>query len=161
MENLRRFISPCRPTICITFLCPIGDRRSIDCPRGWAALCISGGGIRSAISGLGLLQGLAQQGIRGKCDFLSTVSGGGHIGSWLTAWIKRNPQGVGGVRQKLAVAPRDALTGEPEPVGWLRQHSNYLSPKLRLVSADFWTLIGTYLRNLLRNWLLRLTRTAH
>jgi hypothetical protein len=118
-----------------------------------AALCISGGGIRSATFGLGLLQGLAQRGMLGKFDYLSTVSGGGYIGSWLTAWIQRHPQGFAGVCQELAVPLRHPLTSEQEPVSWLRTYSNYLSPKLGLASADSWTLIGTYLRNLLLNWL--------
>ncbi len=46
-----------------------------------AALCISGGGIRSAIFGLGILQGLARCGLLDRFHYLSTVSGGGYIGS--------------------------------------------------------------------------------
>ncbi len=122
-------------------------------PEGRTALCISGGGIRSATFGLGMLQGLAQQGLLGKFDFLSTVSGGGYIGSWLTAWTKYHPQGIAGVSQELADRPSHTFSNEPEPISWLRKHSNYLSPKLGLASADSWTLIGTYLRNLLLNWL--------
>src|SRR5262245_33957522 len=53
------------------------------------ALCLSGGGIRSATFGLGLLQGLARRNLLTKFDYLSTVSGGGYIGSWLSAWIHR------------------------------------------------------------------------
>ena len=53
------------------------------------ALCISGGGIRSATFALGALQGLAELGLLEKFDYLSTVSGGGYIGSWLTAWKQR------------------------------------------------------------------------
>ena len=55
-------------------------------------LCISGGGIRSATFGLGVLQGLAQKGLLGRFDYLSTVSGGGYIGSWLKAWQKNDPK---------------------------------------------------------------------
>src|SRR5471032_549817 len=50
------------------------------------ALCLSGGGIRSASFGLGILQALAEKDILRKFHYLSTVSGGGYIGSWLTAW---------------------------------------------------------------------------
>jgi len=124
-----------------------------ELPEGRTALCISGGGIRSATFGLGILQGLAQHGLLGKFDFLSTVSGGGYIGSWLTAWTQHHPQGTLGVSQELAAGPSHTFSNEPEPVSWLRKHSNYLSPKLGLASADSWTLIGTYLRNLLLNWL--------
>src|SRR5262249_43460599 len=41
---------------------------------GHAALCLSGGGVRSASFNLGVLQGLAQAGALGLFDYLSTVS---------------------------------------------------------------------------------------
>src|SRR6266404_8737737 len=53
------------------------------------ALCLSGGGIRSATFGLGVLQGLADTGLLPKLQYLSTVSGGGYIGSWLSTWTAR------------------------------------------------------------------------
>lgn len=43
-----------------------------------AALCLSGGGIRSATFSLGVLQGLAQRGHLSQFHYLSTVSGGVH-----------------------------------------------------------------------------------
>jgi hypothetical protein len=49
-------------------------------PEKRAALCISGGGIRSATFGLGVLQGLARCGLLDKFHYFSTVSGGGYIG---------------------------------------------------------------------------------
>ncbi len=52
---------------------------------GPVGLCISGGGIRSATFSLGFLQGLAKLDILTAFDYLSTVSGGGYIGSWLSA----------------------------------------------------------------------------
>jgi 8-oxo-dGTP pyrophosphatase MutT (NUDIX family) len=55
-----------------------------------SALCLSGGGIRSASFSLGILQGLARAGVLHKFHYLSTVSGGGYIGSWLTALIHRH-----------------------------------------------------------------------
>src|SRR5690606_32422570 len=54
-----------------------------------SALCLSGGGIRSATFNLGVLQTLARQGLLGKFDYLSSVSGGGYIASWLQAWLHR------------------------------------------------------------------------
>jgi len=51
-----------------------------------AALCLSGGGIRSASFGLGVLQTLARFKLLEQFHYLSTVSGGGYIGSWLSAW---------------------------------------------------------------------------
>ena len=54
-----------------------------------SALCISGGGIRSATFALGAIQAFAEKGILADFDYLSTVSGGGYIGGWLTAWKQR------------------------------------------------------------------------
>jgi Patatin-like phospholipase len=118
-----------------------------------AALCISGGGIRSATFALGVLQGLARCGLLGKFHYLSTVSGGGYIGGWLAAWIQRAKDGLPEVTANLA-QPRDDTRPNPEPTQMqnLRSYSNYLSPRLGLLSADTWTLVATYLRNLLLNW---------
>src|SRR5947208_5974477 len=118
-----------------------------------AALCISGGGIRSATFGLGVLQGLARCGLLNKFHYLSTVSGGGYIGSWLSAWIHRAKGGLTSVAAQLAL-PSETARPNPEPVEIqnLRSYSNYLSPRLGLFSADSWTLVGTYLRNFLLNW---------
>jgi Patatin-like phospholipase len=123
-------------------------------PEKRAALCISGGGIRSATFALGVLQGLARCGLLEKFHYLSTVSGGGYIGSWLTAWIQRADKGLPDVVRDLA-KPRADTRPNPEPkeIQNLRSYSNYLSPKLGLLSADTWTLVATYLRNLLLNWL--------
>jgi hypothetical protein len=54
-----------------------------------AALCLSGGGIRSASFCLGVVQALAKRGWLKEFHYLSTVSGGGYVGSWLTSWIRR------------------------------------------------------------------------
>ena len=121
-----------------------------------SALCFSGGGIRSATFGLGVLQGLARTNLLEHFNYLSTVSGGGYIGSWLSAWIKRHPQGIAGVAEELRRQPQTPLDTEPQPVTWLRRYSNFLSPRLGLFSVDSWTLVGTYLRNLLLNWLVLL-----
>src|SRR5262245_49856267 len=119
----------------------------------YAALCLSGGGIRSATFNLGLLQGLAQSG-KNKLeafDYLSTVSGGGFIGSWYSAWKYRDRSGAADLNDRLASlsrkVPPDSSQTEPKPVEHLRSFSNYLSPSLGLLSADFWTLISVYLRN--------------
>src|SRR5580765_5037118 len=71
-----------------------------ELPEKRAALCISGGGIRSATFGLGVLQGLARCGLLDKFHYQSTVSGGGYIGSWLSAWIYR--EGLTSVIAQLA-----------------------------------------------------------
>ena len=49
--------------------------------HGLVGLALSGGGIRSAAFSLGVLQALNASGIFAYVDYLSTVSGGGWIGS--------------------------------------------------------------------------------
>ncbi len=116
-------------------------------------LAISGGGIRSATFALGVLQGLARRRLLQDFDFVSTVSGGGYIGSWLSSWSRRDAWGIRGVAGMLASRPARRLDPEPTPIRHLRAFSNYLTPKLGGLSADTWTLIATYLRNLVINWL--------
>ena len=115
------------------------------------ALCLSGGGIRSASFGLGVLQGLARRDILGWFDYLSTVSGGGYIGSWLTAWIHRD--GTDNVFDILNEFTGSPAAAETPQVDHLREFSNYLTPHLGLTSADTWAIVATVLRNLLVNWL--------
>ncbi len=115
-----------------------------------AALCLSGGGIRSATFALGIMQGLARYGLLGQFHYLSTVSGGGYIGSWLAAW--RSTATDADVFDGLNIAQR---TGNEAPqIKAIRADSNYLTPGLGLLSADTWTVIALYVRNLLLNWLL-------
>lgn len=124
---------------------------NLENPR--TALCFSGGGIRSATFGLGIIQSLAHWGLLNKFDYLSTVSGGGYIGSWLSAWIQRSGSDVNNVQEKLANPARDKNLPEPEQITHLRSYSNYMTPQLGLLSADTWTLVAVYLRNLSLNWL--------
>jgi hypothetical protein len=118
-----------------------------------SALCLSGGGVRSATFNLGVLQGLARCGLLDRFDYLSTVSGGGFIGSWLTAWIKRAGGDVNSVVAPLSAPPQNPLDPEPKPLYNLRVYANYLTPKKGLLSPDTWTLIAIYVRNLFLNWL--------
>ncbi|HEU0215211.1 MAG TPA: patatin-like phospholipase family protein, partial [Stellaceae bacterium] len=69
------------------------ERARLGAAYDWAstqrlsALCLSGGGIRSAAFSLGVIQGFADKDLLSKFNYLSTVSGGGYIGSWLSAWL--------------------------------------------------------------------------
>ncbi|MFZ0311816.1 MAG: patatin-like phospholipase family protein [Candidatus Korobacteraceae bacterium] len=117
-----------------------------------SALCISGGGIRSATFALGALQALADHGLLDQFDYLSTVSGGGYIGSWLTAWIKR-AGGIEKVIPQLRSKAEQVPGSGVDPIQHLREYNNYLSPQLGFFSADTWTLGATVVRNILLNWL--------
>src|SRR5271154_1235748 len=66
-------------------------------------VAFSGGGIRSATFNLGILQGLARYNLLQRVDYISTVSGGGYIGSWLVSWIRRS--GLKEVIRGLASSP--------------------------------------------------------
>jgi hypothetical protein len=124
-----------------------------------SALCFSGGGIRSATFCLGVLQGMAHQKPIRRFDYLSTVSGGGYIGSWLSSWLADGGNGSGSrtvedVEDALKAPPGKKLDGELPQVSILREFSNYLSPRLGLLSADTWTLASTVFRNMFLNWLI-------
>jgi hypothetical protein len=126
-----------------------------------SALCLSGGGIRSATFNLGVLQAFARLGLLGSFDYLSSVSGGGYIAGWLKAWMCR--AGSGEVIAALAgsaAEPKNPLEPEPKPLDNLREYSNYLTPKLGLFSLDTWTAAAIYLRNLLLNWFVLLPALA-
>jgi hypothetical protein len=139
--------------------------------RGRAALCFSGGGIRSATFGLGVLQGLAAHScsradadeppqLLGEIDYLSTVSGGGYLGGWFSSWAARHSQGSAGVIRELAAAPETDWEPEPAPLRYLRKFANYLNPQLGALSADTWTLVATVVRNIVLNWLVLLPLLA-
>jgi hypothetical protein len=125
-------------------------------------LALSGGGIRSATFSLGILQALAKHKRLASFDYLSTVSGGGYIGSWLSAWIKR--AGLHNVQQELAqLAPQTGAapsSSEPPEVTWLRRYSNYLAPRVGPLSADSLTLVATWLRNVGLNLIVLLSCLA-
>ena len=150
------------------FYCELGKLKS-------TALCFSGGGIRSATFCLGIIQALARHSVSkppttigqyaplpddlaadannsllSRFHYLSTVSGGGYIGSWLSAWRHRDDFPT--VWQNLSTRP-DGPDVEPPEISWLRAYSSYLTPKVGLLSADTWTGIAIYLRNLILNWL--------
>ncbi len=147
-----------------------------------AALCRSGGGIRSATFCLGVIQALAGydldktaapqnpvQGAQpaacapgaeapnevknsalGRFHYLSTVSGGGYVGSWLSSWRHRNDFAT--VIDNLTGRPNGPDI-EPPETSWLRAYSNYLTPQLGITSADSWAAVAICIRNLILNWL--------
>jgi hypothetical protein len=117
----------------------------LETPR--SALCLSGGGIRSASFCLGVLQALARYDLLHRFHYLSTVSGGGYIGSWLSAW--RHHSGD----EKVFAALSKRSSEDVPQIRKLREFSNFLTPKLGITSADTWSGVALYIRNLFLNWL--------
>ena len=146
---------------------------AMDC----SAVCLSGGGIRSASFSLGVLQGLARfsmgklagvqsappagksdpqpvadrKSLMHSLDYLSTVSGGGYIGSWLMGWATR--VGYANVVQQLSSPAPTSGDPEPQPIRHLREYTSYLAPHYGL-TVDSLTLVSIVLRNIFLNWLI-------
>ncbi|GAB1259259.1 patatin-like phospholipase family protein [Aurantivibrio plasticivorans] len=128
-------------------------------------LAFSGGGIRSASFALGVMQSLVSHDKLKKVDYLSTVSGGGYIGSALTwflsqkipSWMKRQESTSD---EYFGTSPDNFPLGQkfsgnriaseryrPNAIlDYIRQHGNYLIPGQGLTSV---ALIGYTLRALL------------
>jgi Patatin-like phospholipase len=124
---------------------------------GRTALCLSGGGVRSAAFNLGVLQGLARLELLDRFHYLSTVSGGGYIGCWLSAWRYRCEKGISDVSRDLSWPDRignaEVFPQVPHAIGNLRRSTNYLTPVTGLLSPDTWTTILIVGRNLMLNHL--------
>ena len=128
-------------------------------PDNLVGLAFSGGGIRSATFGLGVLEALKKFDLLKKIDYLSTVSGGGYIGAWLSANCKRTAEYNEEARQNNYPPKPDWQPPEPEwlckdsdwktSIDHLRRYSNYLSPKFSILSADTWSIGTIWLRNTL------------
>jgi hypothetical protein len=167
------------------------ENRARALAQDLVGLSLSGGGIRSATFNLGVLQALASLRLLTRIDYLSTVSGGGYIGAWLAAWIRREGEAPDPDQKKewtdaglLEERPDDPLSNvelqldvnrieqsratrpvavnhrvvdeEPEAIQHLRAYSNYLTPRPGLFTADTWTVLAIYVRNLLLNQLMLL-----
>jgi len=122
-------------------------------------LAISGGGIRSASFALGVLQALVLPKINllKKLHYMSTVSGGGYIGSSLTWFLRMGlpnkepagltvndfPFGTKGVGAKNP-KDKDSKYNGNEILDFIRLHGNYLIPGKGL---DMVSLIGVVIRS--------------
>ena len=108
--HLRRGVDP------TTTLEPIHDA---------VGLAMSGGGIRSATFCLGVVQVLARRGMLKRVDVMSTVSGGGYLGTFITSVLNSDDPKVG---LEVGMQPFTGTGGmESKPIRYLRNHSKYLS----------------------------------
>jgi hypothetical protein len=116
--------------------------RRVDAPAGMNAvgLGLSGGGVRSATFCLGVTQVLADRDLLKDVDFLSTVSGGGYVGSFLTA--------------RLGHGEPHTDVGHPHgpdsaPIRYLRQHAKYLTA---IDLKERWSMVTATLAGMILNW---------
>jgi predicted acylesterase/phospholipase RssA len=106
-------------------------------------LALSGGGIRSAAFNMGVLQTLARTGLLARVDYLSTVSGGGYIGSCLS-WLRAHVP----VAQSARLGAIPLADGTGTVLDWLRAHGRYLISGKGLSG---WTLGASILSGTLLN----------
>ena len=125
----------------------IAERRaaagSVPADAPVVGLALSGGGIRSAAFNMGVLQALSRTGLLNRIDYLSTVSGGGYIGSCLT-WLRAHVPAR--ESQKLGEIPLADGTGTV--LDWLRAHGRYL---ITGTGLSGWTLAASILSGTLLN----------
>ena len=114
-------------------------------PCDATGLALSGGGIRSAALGLGVVQALYSVGVLGSFDYLSTVSGGGYIGGTLTAGLAQSGKSAA-VQSPFG----DGLEDGPA-IGHLRDYSNYLLPRGRSGVRNWTDVAAILLRGLVGN----------
>jgi hypothetical protein len=93
-------------------------------PANLVGLAISGGGIRSATVALGVVERLAEAGFLAEVDYLSTVSGGGYLGSFISSYVNSNDPAIGPKAGQQPFAPCNRT--ESPPIRHLRNHSKYL-----------------------------------
>jgi hypothetical protein len=153
----------------------------------WCGIGLSGGGIRSASLALGVLQALAEAGLLGRFQYMSSVSGGGYVASALQWWWSRGRE-AGGSRANegpdsqalfgtspgnfpygpARPKPRQSSTSPNSPLGeralenltFLRSHSSFLAPGNGL---NLWSMVGVLFRTIvisLLTWLPLLTLLA-
>ncbi|WP_306591291.1 patatin-like phospholipase family protein [Geothrix sp. 21YS21S-4] len=123
----------------------LGDAAAGPADARPVGLALSGGGIRSATFCLGVLRGLARHGVLPRVDLLSTVSGGGYIGSFLGALIHR--EGLKAATDCLEQDPPPLAGSAPvlaSPVRWLRENGRYLAPS---GSGDLLLMMAILFRN--------------
>lgn len=101
-------------------------------------LALSGGGIRSAVFNLGVIQALHKNQKLTNIDIMSSVSGGGYIASALTWFNAKKPEQFPFGSSRV---DHDKLGGAV--VAWLRAHSSFLTPGNGINSMSLFTAIFT------------------
>jgi hypothetical protein len=117
----------------------------LDAPNDdLVGLAFSGGGIRSAVFNLGVLQALEASGVIRGIDYLSSVSGGGYVASCYT-WLRASLP-----KSTASVFDAKLQDGSGRVLDWLRSHGKYL---ISHRGFSIWTLIASVLAATLANLL--------
>ena len=123
---------------------PAGEPWIRYTPVDRVGLAFSGGGIRSATFNLGVLKALHELGLLKHIDYLSTVSGGGYVGAWWSAWRarwgKEFPEAIPTSQRGTNIRQID-MNREPDEVRHLREFSNFLSPRIGFFQSEMWNAI--------------------
>lgn len=90
-------------------------------------LAVSGGGIRSATFALGVIQELARKGILRQVDYLSTVSGGGYLGAFISSFLNSDKANVSLRYEDHSLPFGSKEDPESKAIRQLRNHSKYLT----------------------------------
>lgn len=136
---------------------PARTRENLEADK-YVGLAISGGGIRSASFALGVMQSMVWHNKLKQVDYLSTVSGGGYIGSALTWFLnqeipdwmhtkeeEKKEEGYFGTEShnfplgqvfkgsRIDNSTNDTTDNAKKPrpnavLDYIRQHGNYLTP---------------------------------
>jgi len=101
-------------------------------PINLVGLALSGGGIRSATLCQGVIQGLARTKILTDVDYMSTVSGGGYFGTFLSSFLNVEPVSdseLSASKPAAGLGPKDrpfGIEGGAGELEHLRNNSRYL-----------------------------------
>ncbi len=97
-------------------------------------LAFSGGGIRSATLNLGIVQALDKHGVFAHVDYMSTVSGGGYLGSSISALMRRRTKTTSEIRGTVTVqkdkGDRQVVIVEPAEPRFLARLARTLRNKI-------------------------------
>jgi GNAT superfamily N-acetyltransferase len=152
----------------------LADNRAADEPRvlfraaDVIGLALSGGGIRSATFNLGLLEGLHRLNLLPLFDYVSTVSGGGYIGSFWSEWLARQQEKIAAIERSVGCddthpqVPPDELFPSHRDIGsgpqdridspqerHLREFGGFLAPRWGFFEVETWTAVVALISGLL------------